>query len=419
MSDTDTEHTGIEKRTVLKPNPAFRIGGRMKNKIRTFKMKKAYVVVCSVVILAFYAAAVAGIVYLANGGIRNYAAFAALIPILFLVPGMLTFFAAVNFSSYFVFYYDAFEYHKMRKSVVIQAKNIRYHFYRDGVLTVFFVKDTLADSARSILKKTPVRDNSSEHSLSLPEDKVLFKCSFGAMGLIEGADKIVQWFNENVPALPDGQAFEDLVELNKKYNIEEDKRAAVAGSVLAKAEKIADFLNNAALLIALWVAFYPRPFLVSVGVALLCPLVLLLVLHRSDGWIRFDKKGNSIYPCVCLVLIAPAMGLGWRMLFFFEFCTMVNVRRFLLCSLIFYAVYLVLFLVSQKEFSFKKRYTYGALALYSFYFFGYALAAVSAVNCVFDRSEPAPTVIEKDGKEITVGMQKGLIGIAWYYEDGE
>lgn len=91
----------------------------------------------------------------------------------------------------------------------------------------------------------------------------------------------------------------------------------------------------------------------------------------------------------------------------------ISTGRFMKFAALFYAVYLILFLICcRREYSFKERYTYFALLVYSFFFFGFALAAVAAINCVFDFSEPVQEII--DNNKGAVMVHNGLLGIKWY-----
>ncbi|MBQ9239223.1 MAG: hypothetical protein IJ191_07925 [Treponema sp.] len=374
-------------------------------------MKKKYAVIAYAGTAIFYAVAIGFLIHEALGDVKNWAAFFALVPIVLTTPVLLTIFSAVNVSSYFVFYDDLFEYHKLGKSVSIQARNLRYFYFRDGMLTVFFVKDSLHDVAATFSnfsKESLVPENAKERALALPADKELFKTTFPALGLIQGAEEILSWFYEHIPIYPDGQALIDSIGIYTKYDNPNPDEVNV---ILVKAELYARRINWFSAIIAVWVALYPKPYFLSVALNLLCPVALLFVLHFSNGWIHFDKKGNSIYPCVCLALIAPTFGLGWRMLQDF---TIISAGRFLKCSAVFYAMYLILFIAVQKEYSFGEKYTYGALAVYSFFFFAYALAAVCAINCAFDFSQATEELIEKNNETISVLVHRGLLGIGWY-----
>ena len=74
-------------------------------------------------------------------------------------------------------------------------------------------------------------------------------------------------------------------------------------------------------------------------------------------------------------------------------------------------IYMILFIICQKEYSFKEKYTYGALLLYSFFFFGYAMGATAAINCLFDFSVPVEEFVKENGQMIEVLIHKGLFGI--------
>lgn len=376
--------------------------------MRVFSIEKKYKLFCWAVISFFYLFAIGFLIYEAGSGIKNYFAYIVLIFLVMLTPAFLTLMAILQFNAYFVFYEKYFEYHKGRKTIRIEGKNLRYFSFNDGLLTIYFVKDGLHDFESAFYKEKLVPENSNERQLALPEDKELYKLMIGMAG-INGRDEILSWFYENLPSLPDGQAMKDIVGINTKYN---NPNPNDVNLVLAKAKKIATFINLISVIFALWCALFPYPYRLSVVLNLILPIALLAVLHFSDGWIRFDKRGNSIYPTACLAGICPMFGLGWRMLEDYTFEN--SAGRFFIATAIFYVAYMILFVICQKEYSFKEKYTYGALLLFSFFFFGYAMGAVAAINCLFDFSQPFEEIVKENGEMIKVLMHKGLLGIKWY-----
>ena len=376
--------------------------------MRKFGITRKHKIIVWSIISIFYIFAISFLVYLAVRGIKNFTAYFILVLLVMMVPAFLTFLAIRQFSSYFVFYDNYFEYHKGRKTIRIEGKNLRYFYFNTGLLTIYIVKDGIHDFATSFYKETLVPENSKERQLALPEDKEMYKLLIG-MGGIEDSDQILSWFYENLPILPDGQALKDVVHISTKYNAPDPKDVNL---ILAKAQKVATILNWISVIFAVWCALFPYPYRLSIELNLLLPIVLLFILHFSDGWIHFDKRGNSIYPTACLAGICPVFGLGWRMINDYTFEK--TAGRFFIASALFFIIYMVLFIICQKEYSFKEKYTYGALLLYSFFFFGYAMGAIAAINCLFDFSVPIKEFVKENGQIIEVLIHKGLFGIHWY-----
>ncbi|MCR5762540.1 MAG: hypothetical protein K6G00_04070 [Treponema sp.] len=348
--------------------------------MKVFGIEKKYKTFSAIVVSIFYLFAIAFLVYMALDGIKNYVAYFFLVLLVMIVPAFFTLMAISQSKTYFVFYDTYFEYHKWKKIIRIEGKNLRFFYYKDGLLTIYFVRDGLLDFAASFYKEKLIPENSKERQLALPEDKGLYKLMICMSG-IRHADEILSWLYDNISVLPDGQALKDITGIINKYNAPDPQEVNI---ILAKAQRIASFINWISLIVALWCAFYPYPYRLCIELNLLIPFALLFILHFSNGWIHFDKRGNSIYPTVCLAGICPTFGLGWRMLEDYSFVN--SIGRFFIVSAIFYLVYMILFIICQKEYSFKEKYTYGALLLYSFYFFGYAMGAVAAINCLFDLS---------------------------------
>lgn len=374
-----------------------------------FGIKKKYKITFLIIISIFYLVAIGFLIYEALSGIRNFTSYFLLIILTMATPVLLTILAIGSFSSYFVFYNTYFEFHRWNKVIRIEAKNLRYFYFHENIFTIYFVKNDIQDFAASFYKEKLIPENSKERQLALPEDKEIYKLLIGMSG-IQGAEQILEWFYENLPCIPDDQALKDIEGIINKYN-EPDPRDV--NIILAKANKIASIVNWISVIAAVWCFLFPYPYHFIIGINILIPFVLLFILHFSDGWIHFDKKGNSIYPTVCLAGICPAFGLGLRLIDNYIFVN--STGRFMITSAIFYFIYLILFIIFQKEYSFKEKYTYGALILYSFFFFSFAMGVVAAVNCVFDFSVPVEKMILKNGEMVSVLLHKGLLGIKWYY----
>jgi len=363
--------------------------------MRKFQCKKSYKITMLSITALSIVLALAALVNIALGGVRNKALFAAFCTFMLLVSAVLVWFCVISFNAYFVFFEDRFEYHTLKNSVTIKAKNLRYYFYRDGMLSVFFVPDWFEAAQNAQSENEAIEENAQEKAVAPCPDEMLLKLQAGGMGFISGAEEIVGWFYENVAVHPDGQALEDLEEITQQYDFATIENIS---DVLKKANFIAKILNIAGTLIGVWTWFFPAPYRLCTFLALALPIAVLPVLHFSRGFIRFDKKGNSIYPCVCLSPIACTFGLGWRML---NDISIPNVKTFFIFSAIFFALYLTLFLICQKEFSAKKLSDWLSVVLYSFYFAAYSLAAVCAINFLFDFSIPQNNFFA------------GALGISW------
>lgn len=360
--------------------------------------------------MLFYAAALYVLVYSAVQGVKSYAAYCALVPLLLCIPLLLTVIIIVAARSYFIFGSDYFEYHTAGKSILITARNLRYFTFSGGILTVYFIKETLESVSSRIVGEKRIQENTEEKALTIQNNGVLFKIGIPAIRLYEHGDQILAWFYKNLPLYVDGQALEDLRAIEKLYK---DIDYAQVQNALIKAERIAKTLNLIGILLGISVNAFQTAYRLTVFLCAAYPIAMLFLLHFLNGWVRFDKKGNSIYPSIAISLIACTFGLAWRMLAVYS---IIDVKKLFFIAAVFYSAYFILFLVMQREYSFKDRYAYAAALVYSVYFFAYALSAVTAVNCAFDTSSPVATVIVETRQEKTVYTYRGLLGIPWQYD---
>ena len=98
------------------------IGGYTYMKVS--KRKRSSIIIPTVIAVRFYAAAIWALAYGANQGIKNYAAYCALVPLSSCVPVLLMAMIIAAAKSYLVFGSDYFEYHAVGKSILIAVQNM-------------------------------------------------------------------------------------------------------------------------------------------------------------------------------------------------------------------------------------------------------------------------------------------------------
>jgi hypothetical protein len=144
----------------------------------------------------------------------------------------------------------------------------------------------------------------------------------------------------------------------------------------AKATKVAIALNVLGVTIAIWFAFYPRPYLWSAIVAMLFPLVYLAVVVVYQGLIRFSTSCLAFVIC-CIVLMIKGYDVE-----------LVEYRDAGLYVSVLSAFILLFLILLSVEFQIKtKQGRTNILASILFVFF-YSFGVVVLSNCLFDQSKP-------------------------------
>jgi len=222
---------------------------------------------------------------------------------------------------------------------------------------------------------------------------------------------------------------------------------------LKKAELVSKIFNITALIAAVWYLFFPRPYDISTGVNVALPIIALLLLKISDGWIHFDEEKGSIYPSVLAGFLIPSAALVLGAIKRYD------IYQFLPALYITLAVWIacvVLFFLCQKEFESYKKSKWIRICCICLIMISYGGGAAINVNCQYDYSEPQlyqAKIVDKDvhtGKNTTyyltitpwidgvkekkdvsvskemyeraqmdeqviVGLQKGLLKAPWYW----
>jgi|GEM_PF-776493 len=313
---------------------------------------------------------------------------------------------------------DFFEYRNgAAVKVSIRLHNLRAASLSNGMLSLYYalpdVRYAFAELYAAQSESVP-NESLPEAPCSVPakndREETIAVVRIGTFGFFYGADDILERLGAYAEPVLDREAAEDMMEMAKSGTV---ANAEEAGLLLRKVRFYASVINGIGIAIALWLSIFPHPFKHAVLIAAEYPIFVLFVLYISKGRIRFDKKGNSLYPSVCLAVIAPAMALAFSGLNRYSWADGAACLRVSLAAT---GIYMLLFCLFQREFSFKRAYTYLALALYSLFFFCYGFGASWTLNCAFDSSAPVHTRMQKGTESQTVALYKGFFGIKWYYD---
>ncbi len=209
----------------------------------------------------------------------------------------------------------------------------------------------------------------------------------------ENYKEISGWMSSNFTDLDIADANGE----NKKIVLDVDYGWTVneRNDKLKRAKKIAKGLNIVGALLFLWLFAYPRPYLSTVIVSILFPILCLIILKYFKGLILFDSRTKSPHATIMLAIIFPSLGLFIRALQDFKVYDYSNVW---IPSLLIAATYVGILVVDNKTLKSDKAKEYFTLFTYSIVMFGYSFGAVVILNCLFDNSVPklyTSTIVNK------------------------
>lgn len=115
---------------------------------------------------------------------------------------------------------------------------------------------------------------------------------------------------DDVPNLDDQETTQSLeeVESDPDLGLTPDARLGA----LARAARLAHWLNGAAVAVFLWAFIYPSPYEAVVGVCALAPWIGIIVAARSHGLFRIDCQRNQVHPHLAGLLMLPSAALSLR-----------------------------------------------------------------------------------------------------------
>ena len=258
------------------------------------------------------------------------------------------------------------------------------------------------------------------------------------------------WLEENLVNLDEKEieAEEQQILIDEDLGVSKDERLMK----LEKARKACRIVNGVATILALWTIIKPEPYDLVVSLAMLYPLAVLIVLYLFKGFIRLDEKQKTAYPNLSTALVLPALGLALRAFLDFD---LLSYNAMWIPIIAVTAVLSFVFITSMKKFlqnegsrMSKIFYIIGFMAVYSY-------GAVVLLNCIYDNSTTTVytsevldkhtsggkrtsyyltlrswgpvhenedsdvdsqfyNVVEK-GDIVSVYLNKGRLGIPWYY----
>ncbi|GAA4319519.1 hypothetical protein GCM10023149_18260 [Mucilaginibacter gynuensis] len=189
---------------------------------------------------------------------------------------------------------------------------------------------------------------------------------------------------------------------NTDYGYSDEDRI----SKLEQAKTLARFINIAGIVIALWIGFYTKPYLLAIVIGIVFPLIPLVAIKTSNGLIKFDSKKNSAHPSLLIAFLAPTIALVFRCIFDFDILLYQNLL--LISGGVFIAL-IVALLMGAPFFDFKGEKAGLIVGIILIYVYSFVTTAL--INTTFDKSAPEyyhAKVLDKSvhrGKSTTYHLQ--------------
>ncbi len=211
-------------------------------------------------------------------------------------------------------------------------------------------------------------------------------------------DEIVEWLSSYYPDLDLLHAEQEEQEIlgNEELGWTIEQRE----EKLYKARKTAKVLNWAGGLIGAWTFFWPDPYELAIMASITVPIVVIVAMKLSSGLIRIDERKDSAYPSILWAVLAPSMGLCVRALLDYNIFSHNNV--WMPSAVIAFTMIMVL-MVGNKEFKFKKAVDYFSVLVIASILFAYSYGSIITVNCINDNSEPVVFNAKVLSKRISSG----------------
>jgi hypothetical protein len=224
------------------------------------------------------------------------------------------------------------------------------------------------------------------------------KKSIKMTAYIEKSDQVLDWLNSSFLELDSYEATEEEKQIltDNEFGINPQTREYR----LNEARRITKHINIIGMGVCVWLWFYPRPYLISVLVAMTIPIIAFGLVFIYRGLIRIDEKKNSAYPSIIYGLGATSAALLIRALLDYEIVEYKNLWTIVSITTV---ILVFLLLISTKELKFSKLVDYVTTLTLTVIVFCYTFGTYVVSNCLFDKSKPVIFNSEVTDKEISSG----------------
>lgn len=144
---------------------------------------------------------------------------------------------------------------------------------------------------------------------------------------------------------------------------------------------ILDIINRSGIAVSIWMLFVPVLYSLSIVIAIIIPVISLIVYRLLRGVVKIDEIDRENYT-IAGGLIVPGLALVIRTSYDFEIYDYSNV---LLPSLAISIVFLIIMILGNKEFSFRKKDSYIIISIMMFFSFLYGASSIIFINCYYDK----------------------------------
>lgn len=200
---------------------------------------------------------------------------------------------------------------------------------------------------------------------------------------LSGHVEIYEWLSKEFSDI------DSINAINETQEILNDKtkgwRKEINEEKLKLAKRVAKTIERFSMVATCWVVFYPKPYELSILITLAIPIIAILAIRLSNGFIRLTESEGNVYPTIFYAFLFPAIGLFIRINREYDILEYTNIfEPMILITL----TLLTVLLLSNKDYKLKTKSDFLVFFLLSFFIFMYSFSVVIFNNCFYDHSEP-------------------------------
>ena len=171
---------------------------------------------------------------------------------------------------------------------------------------------------------------------------------------------------------------------------------------LVRARKIVKWLNGIASAICVWGLFYPRPYQLVISLLITLPLIVVVILVRSQGLYQIEGRRNDARPSLATAFLFPAAILALRTIHDANF-----LRWMPFLAGVITANFLLTLVVTGADRGIRER----RWAMFSIFLLGamYVYGSFGQADMLLDRSAPETFEVATLSKRVSNGRST-----TWY-----
>ncbi len=214
----------------------------------------------------------------------------------------------------------------------------------------------------------------------------------------ERQHQLKEWLYNHFQDLDDVKVAHEFMEILSDESLGSNQGSRIDRFVAAR--NAAKWITGVAWGVALWVIFFPKPYLLAIFACISIPVIAIGLCYSYAGLMKGGDRTITAYPTVAVAIAVPSMAIMLRALFDFNILSFGNLWiPLLVLSIIIFVAYNI----PTGGFSPRNATDYIFLFVVAIVAFAYSFGTLLCANCAVDNTQPQAFEAKVISKHISKG----------------